>query len=455
MNTAKGDFSTGKVSSSIIRLGLPIMAAEFVHVLYNLVDRMYIGHMEGSGTAAMTGLGVALPLITLINAFAELLGKGGTPLASIARGEGNLEKATRIMENSFTLLVTAGAGLTLILYFLSPWALSVLGGDEVSLPYALSYFRIYVFGSVPVMISLGMNNYINSEGFPKIGMLTVIIGAVLNLILDPIFIYALKMGVAGAALATVISQTVSALWVVRFLRGEKTLMRLTHFHADAATAKNIMKLGVTGFCFKVTNSITAAICNVTLKAWGGDLSTLYVGAMSVIHSLREVMTLPTSGITSGSQPVMGFNYGAKKYKRVSDAIRFAVCITLVVNVCIWSLTMFMPETLIRIFSDDEELIALTVPCLRIFFAVFPFMTMQMTGQSTFVALNHPKHALFFSMLRKIGLIVPFTLLLPRLGLGAKGVFLAETLSQLIGATACFVTMYFTIWRKMKRLGDSE
>ena len=210
-NSNDSDFSQGKVSSAVIRLGLPIMVAELVHVLYNLVDRMYIGHIEGSGTLAMTGLGIALPLITLINAFAQLCGQGGVPLSSIARGEKDLPKANAIMENAFTLLITVGAVLSVLLYAVSPWALGLLGGDEETLPYALGYFRIYVLGTIPVMISLGMNSYINSQGFPKVGMITVIIGAALNLILDPLFIFALDMGVAGAAWATVISQTVSAL----------------------------------------------------------------------------------------------------------------------------------------------------------------------------------------------------------------------------------------------------
>lgn len=449
-NSNDSDFSQGKVSSAVIRLGLPIMVAELVHVLYNLVDRMYIGHIEGSGTLAMTGLGIALPLITLINAFAQLCGQGGVPLSSIARGEKDLPKANAIMENAFTLLITVGAVLSVLLYAVSPWALGLLGGDEETLPYALGYFRIYVLGTIPVMISLGMNSYINSQGFPKVGMITVIIGAVLNLVLDPLFIFVLDMGVAGAAWATVISQTVSALWVLRFLRGKKTLMRLGRLHLEWETVRSILKLGVTGFCFKVTNSITAAVCNVTLKRWGGELSTLYVGAMSVINSIREITSLPTLGTISGSEPVMSYNYGAKKPERVAETIRFVMKLTLAFNLVIWAIVQFFPEPLIRIFTPDEELIGLTARCMRLYFAVFPFMTLQMTGQHTFVALNHPRHALFFSLLRKIGLVLPFTLLLPVLGMEAKGVFAAEALSQLTGATACFLTMYLTIYRRLKR-----
>ncbi len=451
MKQAKGDFGQGSVSSTIIRLSLPIMAAELVHVLYNLVDRMFLGHMEETGTAAITGIGVVFPLITLINAFAALCGMGGSPLAAIARGEGDNERAQRIMETAFTMLVAIGAALTVILFIFAPPLLSLLGGDENSLPYAVSYFRIYVIGTIPVMISLGMNRFINAQGFAQIGMMTVIIGAVLNLILDPILIYALDMGVEGAALATVISQTVSAAWVIFFLRGSKPINRLERFCFDVGYFKKILKLGVTGFTFRMTNSITQALINVTLKAWGGVDSTLYVGAMSVIHSLREVAMLPASGFVSGAEPVMSYNYGAKKYDRVADTIRFTFFAALIVNLIGWCLFMFLPKPLTRIFTDDEALIDTTMRCMRVFFLAYPFMTLQNIGQHTFVSLNYPKHAFFFSLLRKIGLIVPFTLLLPGWGLGVMGPFWAEVISELVGATATFTAMYFIVWKKMRRL----
>ena len=311
MTVRKGDFSQGKVSRNILRLGLPMMLAELVHVLYNIVDRMYIGHMPGSGTVALTGLGICFPLITLIGAFANLFSTGGATLATIARGENKDDEAERIMGTSFTMLLLVGAVLTVSMYLSAPAVLRLLGGDDTTLPAALGYFRIYVIGTIPVLISLGMNPFINAQGFPRIGMMTVIIGAVLNIILDPVFIYACGMGVEGAALATVLSQTASAAWVLFFLRCRRAVLRLTRLTVDAKHLKDIVKLGLTGFTFRVTNSLTQAIVNIMLKAWGGALSTLYVGAMSLINSVREIVSLPNNGIVGGGQSVMSYNYGAK------------------------------------------------------------------------------------------------------------------------------------------------
>ena len=444
-----GDFSKGKVSRIILRLGLPMMLAEFVHVLYNIVDRMYIGHMADGGTLALTGLGICFPLITLIGAFANLYSTGGATLATIARGAKEDRKAERIMGTSFTMLLLTGLALTVLLYLAAPVLLRLLGGDDETLPAAMGYFRIYVLGTIPVLISLGMNPFINAQGFPKIGMVTVILGAVLNIVLDPLLIYTLNMGIRGAALATVLSQTASALWVLVFLRSQKANLRLTTLRPEMTELKGIMKLGATGFTFRVTNSITQAIVNIMLKTWGGALSTIYVGAMSLINSIREIMGLPNSGIVAGAQNVMSYNYGAKLYRRVSSSIRFAFLSGLSVNIVMWLLVMVIPEPMIRIFTSDEQLIATAVVCARIFFGAFPFMAMQQAGQSTFVALNYPRYALFFSLLRKIVLVAPLTLLLPNLGLGVYGVFWAELASQVIGATACFTTMYFVIWRQMK------
>ena len=306
-----------------------------------------------------------------------------------------------------------------------------------------------MLGTIPVLISLGMNPFINAQGFPKIGMVTVILGAALNIVLDPLLIYTLDMGIRGAALATVLSQTASALWVLAFLRGRKANLRLTTLRPEMTELKGIMKLGATGFTFRVTNSVTQAIVNIMLKTWGGPLSTIYVGAMSLINSIREIMGLPNSGIVAGAQSVMSYNYGAKLYRRVSASIRFAFLSGLGINIVMWLLIMVIPEPLIRIFTSDEQLIATAVVCARIFFGAFPFMALQQAGQSTFVALNYPRYALFFSLLRKIVLVAPLTLLLPSLGLGVYGVFWAELASQVIGATACFTTMYFVIWRQMK------
>ena len=449
MAARKGDFSQGKVSRNILRLGLPMMLAELVHVLYNIVDRMYIGHMPEAGTIALTGLGISFPLITLISAFANLFSTGGATLATIARGEKQDEKAERIMGTAFTALMAIGAALTVLLFLTAPFTLRLLGGDDTTLPAALSYFRIYVLGTIPVLISLGMNPFINAQGFPRVGMMTVIIGAALNIVLDPLMIYTFGMGIRGAALATVISQMVSALWVLMFLRRKDVPLRLRRFVMDRKEMAAIVKLGLTGFTFKVTNSMTQAIVNIMLKAWGGALSTLYVGAMSLINSIREIVSLPNSGIVAGGQSVMSYNYGAKEYRRVSECIRFIFLSGLGINLAMWAMIMFVPKSLIGIFTSDSALIDKTVECARIYFAAFPFMALQQAGQSTFVSLNRPKAALFFSMLRKVVLVTPMTLLLPGIGLGVHGVFWAEMISQVVGASASFTTMYLLIWRKMK------
>ena len=449
MTLRKGDFSRGKVSGNILRLGLPMMLAELVHVLYSIVDRMYIGRMPGDGTIALTGLGVCFPLITLIGAFANLCSTGGATLATIARGENCDDKAERIMGTAFTMLLIIGVFLSVVLYAAAPGILRLLGGDDETLPSALAYFRIYVLGTVPVLISLGMNPFINAQGFPRTGMVTVIIGAVLNIVLDYLMIYTFHMGIAGAALATVVSQTVSAVWVLAFLRSRHAPLRLRRLLIDRAQLRSIVKLGLTGFTFRVTNSLTQALVNIMLKAWGGAASTLYIGAMSLINSIREIISLPNGGVVAGGQSVMSYNYGAKQYHRVAECIRFIFLCGLFVNIAMWALIMFAPRLVISLFTTDGELIGKTVECARIYFGAFPFMALQQTGQTTFVALNRPKQALFFSMLRKVVLVAPLTLLLPGAGLGVNGVFWAELISQVTGASLCFITMYMLIWREMK------
>ena len=449
MTLRKGDFSRGKVSGNILRLGLPMMLAELVHVLYNIVDRMYIGRMPGDGTIALTGLGVCFPLITLIGAFANLCSTGGATLATIARGEDRDDKAERIMGTAFTMLLIIGLFLSAVLWAAAPGILRLLGGDAETLPSALAYFRIYVLGTVPVLISLGMNPFINTQGFPRTGMMTVIIGAALNIVLDYLMIYTFRMGIAGAALATVVSQAVSAAWVLAFLRSRRAPLRLRRLLIDRAQLRRIVKLGLTGFTFRITNSLTQALVNIMLKAWGGAASTLYIGAMSLINSIREIISLPNSGVVAGGQSVMSYNYGAKQYRRVAECIRFIFLCGLFVNIAMWALIMFAPRPVIGLFTTDGELIGKTVECARIYFGAFPFMALQQTGQTTFVALNRPKQALIFSMLRKVVLVAPLTLLLPGAGLGVNGVFWAELISQVTGASLCFITMYLLIWREMK------
>ncbi len=443
-----GDFSQGSIAATVLRMAAPITLAEIVHVLYNLVDRMFIARIPEIGTAALSGIGIAFPLITLISGFANLCGTGGNPLCSIARGEGDKERARSIMETSFSMLLLIGVALMIILLLLAEPILGAMGGDEETLPYALEYINIYLLGTVFTMISLGMNPFINGMGFAKVGMGTVLIGAVLNIVLDPIFIFVFDMGVKGAAIATVISQFVSAAWVLIFLTGKRTLLKIEKLRIDTNEAGGILRLGATGFMFKFSNSIAQAVVNLTLKQFSGALSTLYIAAMSIINSIREVVSQPLSGITTAAVPIMSYNYGAAKHSRVKETIRFMTKAALGYNVMAWLLLMTAPGILIAIFTGDTQLTELTIKCLRIYYATYFMMSFQLAGQNTFVALNRPKYALFFSILRKLILIVPLTLLLPRIGMGVDGVFWAEVISQIVGASACFATMYFTIYKKL-------
>ena len=446
----KGDFSQGSIPKTVLKLGIPIAMAEIVHVLYNIVDRMFIGHIPGIGTAALSGVGIAFPLISLITAFANLCGTGGNPLCSIARGEGDSDRARRILETAFTMLLIFSAVLTVVLFVFARPFLAAMGGDEETLPYAIEYFRIYVAGTVFVLISLGMNPFINGMGFTKVGMGTVVIGAALNIALDPLFIFVLHMGVKGAAIATVISQLVSSIWVIRFLTGPRTLLPIQRLHLDMAEVPRILKLGATGFMFKFSNSVAQTVVNLTLKTYGGALSTLYIGAFSIINSMREVISQPINGVNQAAVPVMGYNYGARDYDRVRRTIRFMLISALTYNVIAWIFVFTHPAQLIRMFTNDPALVEVGIPCLHVYYGAYFMMSFQTGGQNTFVALNKPKYAVFFSMLRKLFLIVPLTILLPRMGMGVMGVFYAEMFSQIIGASLCSLTMYFRIYKRLPR-----
>ncbi len=430
-------------------LAVPMTAAQLINVLYSVVDRMYIGHLPEASTLALTGIGLTFPIISIITAFTQLFGMGGTPLCSIARGEGNHERAETVMNNSFTLLLISGAALTAFFLLFKKPVLYLFGASDQTFPYADAYLTIYLVGTVFVMIGLGMNSFINSQGFGRMGMMTVLLGAIVNIVLDPVFIFLLNMGVRGAALATVISQFLSAAWVVRFLTGKKVIYHLkpSRMRLQRSLVGQISALGLSGFMMAVTNSAVQIVCNATLQQFGGDL---YVGVMTVINSIREVLTMPVNGLTNGAQPVMGYNYGARLYGRVRSAIRFSSIVCIVYTLIAWIILMMAPEFFIHIFNSDPELIADGVPALNLYFFGFFMMSLQFAGQSTFVALGKSKHAVFFSLLRKAIIVVPLTLLLPHLfGLGVNGVFLAEPISNFVGGSACFLTMLKTVWPMLR------
>ena len=441
------DFSKGKVWKNIVAQAIPLTLAQLVQLLYNVVDRLSIGHLGAEHSLALTGIGLTFPIVTLVMAFSALFGMGGTPLFSIARGAKEDDQAEKILGNVFSLLMISSVILFFIGFYFRKPILYLFGASDDSYVYADAYLSIYLFGTTFSMLTTGLNGFINAQGFPKVGMLTTMIGAILNLILDPVFIFGFDMGVKGAALATIISQMISAFWVLRFLTGKKVLLRLKkkHIRIEWKLTKEIVGLGTAGFIMQGTNCLVQVVCNKTLQQYGGDI---YVGVMTVLNSIREILMLPVSGITQGSQPVMGYNYGAKEWKRVKDAIKFNTIIGVSYTLFAWALVMVLPKFLFGIFTNDPDIIALGPSSLNIYFFGFFFMSFQFAGQSVFQALGFAKRAIFFSLLRKAFIVFPLTMLLPAIGFGVNGVFLAEPISNAIGGLACFITMYRTVYQKL-------
>ena len=448
----KTDFSQGAVWKVIIRMAIPLMLAQLVNVLYSVVDRMYIGHIPEVGSLALTGLGLTMPIVSIVMAFASLCSTGGGPLCSIARGRGDREEAEKVMGNCLSLVILFSLIITVVLQIFTKPILYAFGASNDTYPYAAEYARIYIWGTIFAMTSLGMNCFINIQGFPAIGMLTVVIGAVVNIILDPIFIFVLDWGISGAALATLISQAVSAAWAMSFLLGKKAILdlKLKNMVLQGKIVLRIISLGITGFIMSITNAIVQTACNTQLRLYGGDT---YVGAMTIITSVREMTFMTVHGLTAGSQPVLGYNYGAKLYSRVKQGIRFVFLSSFAYTIAAWALLMLLPETLTKVFNSDPALVAAGAKGMRIYFCAFVMMSFQLTGQSTFVGLGMSKQAVFFSLLRKVFIVVPLVYLLPLIpAMGANGVFWAEPISDFIGGVSCFVAMYLIVYKKLPQDG---
>lgn len=444
------DFSQGSVSRHILAQAIPLMIAQILQLLYNIVDRIYIGHLPGSDGLALTGIGLAFPIISLISAFTNLFGMGGAPLCSIARGAGETEKAERIMGNSAVLLFGTSFVIMGACYVLKRPVLYLLGASDATYPYANVYLTIYLLGTVFFMLGNGMNHFITSQGFPRIAMGTTLLGALINLVLDPILIFGCGMGIEGAAIATVAAQIISALWVLKFLTGKKAILRLErrYFRLQWPLVRDITALGTAGFIMQATNCIAQIACNMMLSVYGGDL---YIGIMTVLNSIREILSMPVMGITQGSQPVLGFNYGARKYERIRSGIRFITLVGALYTLAAWALLVLLPKPFLSLFTGNREMIESGVKAVHLYFAGFVFMLFQFSGQSVFTALGKSKQAIFFSMFRKVVIVLPLTVLLPRIMTDSvAGVFLAEPISNVIGGLACFVTMYFTVYRKLGR-----
>lgn len=420
--------------------------AQLINVLYSVVDRMYLGRLPGH--LALTGLGLTMPIISILMGLANLCGVGGAPLCSIHRGKGENGEAEYVMGNAFALLLILGAAATVLFLLIKRPMLYLFGASDDTFPYADAYLTVYLLGTIFVMVGLGMNPFINSQGFAKTGMLTVGLGAIVNIVLDPIFIFVFDMGVVGAALATIIAQACSAVWVIIFLTGKRAILhlRISRMRLSAERVKRIISLGLAGFFVNLTNSLVQVVCNATLQTWGGDL---YVGVMTIINSIREVVLMPVTGLSNGSQPVLGYNYGAGEYGRVRQGIRFSALVVVSYSALVWLTVMVAPGTLMGMFTTEQEVIQAGIPAIRTYFALFLFMSLQLAGQSVFTGLGKARQAIFFSLLRKAFINAPLTLLLPTF-FGTNGVFIAEAVSQLLGGMACFATMYVVVYRPLGR-----
>ena len=449
----ENNFAKGSMSKHILHLAGPMIIAQLINVLYNIVDRIYIGRIPHEATFTMGGLGLCLPLISIVIAFANLVGMGGSPLCSIARGEGNLDEAEEIMGVSFLLLIIFSVLLMGIGFVFKEPILWLFGASQYTFSYANQYITIYLFGTIFMLIGLGMSSFINSQGFAKVGMMTVLLGAITNIILDPIFIFGFSMGVNGAALATILSQGVSAIWTLYFLTSSKTILKLkkNKMKLKIKYVTEILSLGTAGFMMAITNSVVTIVCNSTLSIYGGDL---YIAIMTIINSIRELASLPGQGIANACQPVLGYNYGAKEYDRVLEGIRFVTIVGFLMMFMMWGIINLFPSLIFSVFTENIDIKLYGIEACQLYFFGFFMMAFQMCGQSIAVGLGKSKQAIFFSVFRKVIIVAPLTLVLPRY-IGISGVFIAEAVSNFVGGGACYFTMWFTIGKNMKALATND
>ena len=452
----KQDMGTGSVKKLMVQMAVPALVGQVVNLLYNIVDRVYIGHIPEIGGAALTGVGLFTPILMLITAFAMLCGAGGAPRAAIAMGQGDKDRAEKIVGNCFAMLLMLAAVLTVVFYFACPTLLRMFGASDTTLPYAVTYGRIYVLGSVSVLIVMGMNTFITTQGFAKISMLTTVIGAVINIILDPILIFGLKLGVAGAAIATVMSQVVSAVWILRFLTGKQTILKLKK--ENMKLQKHIIMpclgLGISTFVMLSTESILSVSFTSSLARFGGDVA---VGALTVLTSINQLITMPLSGICQGGQPLISFNYGARKYDRVKEAFfcQFGVCVAY--TTVFWIALMAFPNVFAGIFTSDMALVDYTAWALKIFLACGFSVGFQISCQQAFMALGQAKISLIMALLRKVFLLIPLIFVLPLFFAPenkAFAVFLAEPISDVIAASVT-TFMFFRFFLRMLKEGKAQ
>ena len=429
---------TDRMLPLIFRMALPAVAAQFVNLLYNIVDRIYIGHIPGIGTDALAGVGVTTSIVILISAFSSIVGAGGAPLAAMALGHGDRERAGRILGNGFVLLVIFTAVTSLLTWIFMEPVLLMTGASEKTLPYAVDYLSVYILGTLFVELSTGLNTFINSQGRPAIAMLSVVIGAVMNIVLDPIFIFVFDMGVKGAALATVISQAVSAFWVVRFLISQKASLRLEkrYMKLSRQIVMTIVGLGVSPFIMASTESLIGFVLNGSLKHFGD----IHVSALAILQSALQFASVPLTGFAQGFIPIVSYNYGHGDTERVKSCFRYVVTIMFSFNFVLMLLMILFPSVVASVFSSDELLIETVSDVLPVFLAGMTIFGLQRACQNMFVALGQAKISIFIALLRKVILLVPLALILPRFT-EVMGIYAAEAISDATAAIICTVIFF--------------
>lgn len=445
----ENDLGKDNIKKLLLTLALPAIVAQLVNLLYNIIDRIFIGRMP-SGEIAMAGVGVTLPILMLISAFSALIGMGGAPLAAIKLGAKDKEGAEKIIGTSFSMLIAISVTLTVIFMVFKTKILLAFGASEGTLGYATDYLTIYLFGTLFVQIALGMNPFINTQGFAKISMSTVMIGAIINIILDPIFIFGFGMGVKGAALATITGQFVSALWVLRFIFSKKNKIKIRRKYVvpNFKIAMTILSLGVAPFIMQATESLVLISLNNNLQKFSGDLA---VGAITIIASIMQIVLLPIMGLTQGAQPIISYNYGAKNIDRVKKTFKLLLCCSMTYTTTMWALIMIFPRFFVKIFNDKPELVDITVSSMRIFlFGIF-ILGAQIACQQTFLALGQAKNSLILALLRKVILLVPLIFILPMFfndnQAKMKATLMAEPIADMI-ASLITITVFIIFYRKV-------
>lgn len=438
---------SGPIFKTMLVMGIPTFVAQFINLMYNIVDRVYIGHISGCGAQALTGVGVCFPIITFISAFTSLIGMGGAPLAGIALGAGNREKAEKILGNSFSALILVSVVLTIVFQLIKKPFLYMFGASDATYLYAGPYLSIYLVGTIFVMISMGLNTYITTQGAATTAMFSIIIGAAVNMILDPIFIFALDMGVKGAAYATVISQAISAIWVLHFLTGKKATLRIKreNLGLDIHILMSICALGISPFIMGATESLISVVFNSGAQKYGGDL---YVGSITILQSVMQMISVPMNGFASGVQPIISYNYGAKNMERVKKSSLTLIGITFMSSCVLTLICMTIPGKIAGLFTTDVKLIDICSSVLPIFMAGMLVFGLQSGCQNSFLSLGKAKQSLFFALLRKVILLTPLALILPGITNSVMGLYYAEPISDVISAVCCVIVFTITLKREI-------